>query len=334
MRRHIAAALLALLPLALLGISPQANAATPEQWHQLADKAAAEIATVKQVLDSNGGGNAILVRDITSVTLYAAWKWGWQDARTQTWLNRIYSLRKPDGGYGLNYTWDWNNDGSVNPVSTSYTITTAGHAGPVLLAGYDGGVVPGFRLTDAARSILNTPLTSWSSSCVSYSNNPPDARVACVWNINAYGAWFLWEVGKRGLIPAGRETEATNKLRAWRDLTRANFKTALRGWTYQHTTSALQDPWHNMATVEPMSLADPTIKEAATNGQLANWPTQVINLTFLKPGLDKMTCAQAEGYYSEVNRRANVSYNTQYERLTTRSGALGLAMLVIRYCHP
>ncbi|MBK8076059.1 MAG: hypothetical protein IPK24_10920 [Kineosporiaceae bacterium] len=51
------------------------------------------------------------------------------------------------GGYGLGTAWDAFGDGTRNPASTTYTVTTAGHVGWVLLEARkndaDGGALNG-----------------------------------------------------------------------------------------------------------------------------------------------------------------------------------------------
>jgi hypothetical protein len=311
---------------------PPAQAAPTAAWAELADRAYAEAALSVQVLDNFGESAQVEARDLPGLASYAAWKWGWEDERTRGWLRRILSLRKPDGGYGLGRPWDWNKDGTTNPASTSYSITTAWQVGPTLLAGFDARVVPASALTDAATSLLDTPVTAYSERCVSYSTAAPDAKVACVWNVNAGAAWFLWEVAKRELLPAGREDEAGKKFRQWRDLTRSAFKDDLGGWTYQSDTKTLQDASHNIVTVDAMAHLDEPIAKRAVAGQLKNWAHNPVNLSLLKPGLTGVECADSPKYLKEVRDKATTSYKSQHERLTTRHTALVLALLVVQNC--
>lgn len=46
--------------------------------------------------------------------------YGWSHTWTTTYLNTVYGMQNPDGGWGLNRSYDAFEDGSVNDPDTTY----------------------------------------------------------------------------------------------------------------------------------------------------------------------------------------------------------------------
>jgi hypothetical protein len=240
--------------------------AAPEQskageWQTLADRIYANAAEDYDVLASQG--KTMWTFHIAHLAWYAGMRFGWNDQRTRTWLQRVYALRTPSGGYGLNFAYDAYGDGTVNPANTTYTITTAWHVGRMFIDGYDAGAVPREQVVAAVTALLDTPQTA-GGKCAAYSKHRNDSTKPCVWNVSAAGAWFLWRAHQRGLYPAGRGDETLAKVRTWRDYVRAHYSTSLGGWNYQEGgPNTLDDPGHLGATVQAMYELDPTIGQPA-----------------------------------------------------------------------
>jgi hypothetical protein len=111
---------------------------------------------------------------------------GWQSPKVPALVDAVVATANPDGGYGLARPWDAYQDGTVNPAATSYTATTAGHVGPILLAGYLAGAVPASVVDRALDWVLDLPRPA-GEACIPYSASPHDAGRACVWNVH-FGA--------------------------------------------------------------------------------------------------------------------------------------------------
>lgn len=136
---------------------------------------------------------------------FAAWTVGlldgWDDPDAAGWLEKVYDLELPQGGWGLGYDRDAFSNGIVNPADTIYTVTTVGHVGRVLIDGYDNDAVPGDRIQSIVDLVLDdiprvpdhTP-----GVCLSYSEHAHDADEGCVYNVNAQVGWFLHAAMERG----------------------------------------------------------------------------------------------------------------------------------------
>lgn len=148
-----AAVVLAALAL-LAATAPVAEAGT-DRWTALADRAYGE--SVEAVAAADAAGTYVRAQFVASLASCAGRRFGWRDLRTQAWFKRLYSLRTPDGGYGLGAPFDAFGDGTVNPADTAYTITEAWHVGRVLLAGYDGGGVLAGIVRHVAELVAHAP---------------------------------------------------------------------------------------------------------------------------------------------------------------------------------
>lgn len=184
---------------------------------------------------------------------------GWADPRVTTYLDRVYALANPDGGYGLGYAYDAFGDGTVNPATTTYTITLAGHVGPVLLEGYRAGVVPAVKVQTVVDLLMSTnQLNTSAGKCVAYSRSSNDAGSThlayCVHNVNATVGAFLLDAYVAGF-------QAPGQMRLIGDITRrevAAYLTTQVWWPYMDT-AALQDTDHNSASAEAMYALAPAI---------------------------------------------------------------------------
>lgn len=194
---------------------------------------------------------------------------GWDDPRVATYLSNVYALQNPDGGYGLNFAYDWQGDGTVNPASTTYTITIAGHVGPVLLEGYKAGVVPPEKLTPLVSLLMTTPKIPYNQAygkCIAYSRNANDVKAAyCAHNVNAVAGKFLLD-----LKDAGFDAGGLAKLVA--DITRLEtyaYIPSTMWWRYVDTTS-MNDTDHNSAEVEALYGLNFAIAREAAGNHMTN----------------------------------------------------------------
>jgi hypothetical protein len=124
--------------------------------------------------------------DAASALSYHVQVAGWSDPAIPGLVTVLVATANPDGGYGLARPWDAYQDGTVNPATTSYTATTAGHVGPVLLAGYLAGAVSRSAVEHALDWLLDLPRAP-GDVCIPYSSAPEDLGRPCVWNVH-FGA--------------------------------------------------------------------------------------------------------------------------------------------------
>ncbi|WP_159618099.1 hypothetical protein [Arthrobacter zhaoguopingii] len=188
---------------------------------------------------------------------------GWQHPTTQQYLAKVYSLNKADGGYGLGKSWDAFGDGSVNPASTTYTVSTADHVGEVLLAGHLAGAVPREKLVEAVDSLLSTPIDDTPNGrCMAYSKSPSDraSKSGCVVNVSLGAAAFLSKVADSGVL----DDDPTRLAQAYRVVSQLKwlgintYNETLGGWAYLYLPSGkppfgrlpVQDANHNAYTFE------------------------------------------------------------------------------------
>lgn len=185
---------------------------------------------------------------------------GWSDPKVAGYLAKVYARANPDGGYGLGVSYDAFADGTTNPASTTYTVSLAGHVGPVLLAGYRAGVVPAGKVETVISLILSTPrLDTAAGRCWAYSRHSNDAKAGlCVHNVNAGAAAFLLDAG------ADFPSAASWWLIAGATKRELSVYNASTKWWPYRDTSALGDPDHNSYEAESMyTLAYPVGYSAA-----------------------------------------------------------------------
>jgi hypothetical protein len=115
---------------------------------------------------------------------------GWAAPQIPGLVAALLATANPDGGFGLTRAWDAFQDGSVNPPDTTYTATTVGHVGPVLLSGFAAGVIPRAAVQHAVDAILDLP-RSHGDRCIPYSSSAADQAAPCVWNVHFGAADWL-----------------------------------------------------------------------------------------------------------------------------------------------
>lgn len=205
-------------------------------------------------------------------------RYGWDHPYTQVHLNKLLSLQRADGGYGLGYAWDTWSDGRTNPASTAYAVSMAGHAGPALLAAYQAGVpgveAPLERMIAKLWTLKYIPVTP--GRCVAYSDNPNDLAPYgyCVPNVSAGVAAFLlqaWDAGIGTIDPSWLAAVVTQR-------TAASYNASWRNWTYSSGSGTQQDPPHMAYTLDSMMLLAPGLARNAVAYQLQSdgthqhWP--------------------------------------------------------------
>jgi hypothetical protein len=250
--------------------APLPASATPrgDQWRARALAAVTHFETHDQ-----NGETAFAYAYMTQAI---AWLYGWDDPRVGDYLAKVYSRRNPDGGWGLPYALDWLADGSVNPATTTYTVTLAGHVGPMLIEGYKAGKVPYADVKKVVDLLMSTPRVTYDTTrgqCLGYSRVPSDAQF-CVHNVNAGAAWFLTKANEAGVQAQGLTTLVGDIIRRETatyivgPYTVGN-RTVVSWWKYKDTTS-LNDTDHNSYSAASMYDLVPYIGQAAVWNHMNN----------------------------------------------------------------
>lgn len=199
-----------------------------------------------------------------------AHKSGWDDPTVATLVQRFLSLRNPDGGWGTGTAWDAFQDGTVNPADTSYTVSTAGHAGPALLGAWQHHLVTDADLRAAVDSLLTTP--TWKvpgGLCIAYSRSANDTT-ACVSNVTLGAAAWLKQVREA----TGWSIPALDDLVAQVSAAdRYLWDPSTGYWAYSDLPGSIdrpQDPPHQGYTLQSVLVLDPVLGKSATAQFLAN----------------------------------------------------------------
>jgi hypothetical protein len=226
---------------------------TADPWRELAERAIADFAALDE--DQSAFSYAYLAAAIGRL-------YGWDDPRATVYLHKLQALQNPDGGYGLNYAWDAFSDGTVNPGTTTYTVTLAGHVGMPLLEGYRAGAVQPELVQQIVDLVVAAPrIDTTDGICLAYSYHANDAGAGnCVHNVNAGAAAFLREAQAAGFTIVDGDNLIAGITR--REV--AAYLPAERWWPYRDNPNDLQDTDHNSYSAESMYfLAPATGRQAA-----------------------------------------------------------------------
>ena len=213
-----------------------ARAQAQQHWQQVVD----DLARAGRATDRVYGA-----ADAASALWLATQSHGWRSAEVPALVAAVAATANPDGGYGLSQRWDAYQDGTVNPATTSYNATTAGHVGPVLLAGYLAGAVPAALVDRAIDSILDMP-RSFDGTGVPYSNSRYDLREPCVWNVH-FGAVAFATAASRATGWRQADVAAlTRSALTWLPKLAQNPTTGY--WAYSSAGGGPQDIGHQLWT--------------------------------------------------------------------------------------
>jgi hypothetical protein len=234
-----AALLAAVLTAAFLCPPPATAADRGDEWRALATRALATFERTDNVGDGGTGGQKVMSYGLAYEA--SGRLRGFDDVRTRRYLVKILSMKNPDGGYGLPFAYDVLGDGTVNPATTTYTVTLADHVGSPLLAGYLAGAVPRAEVQNIVNLIMSTPrIDTDRGQCIAYSRHPNDSvPYACVHNVSAGAARFLLEAQSAGI---GRSGLAALVEGVTRRETYA-YLPASKNWRYADT-QVMSDPDH------------------------------------------------------------------------------------------
>lgn len=224
-------------------------------------------------------------------------RYGWTDPTVASLVQHLLDVRKPDGGWGIEKAWDAFGDGTVNAESTTYTVSTAGHAGPALLGAWQNKLVSDADLRAAVDSLLSTPrVTVAGGTCLSYSTSGYDQP--CVVNVSLGAAAWLKQVRE----VTGWSIPLLDDIVA--QVTAADrylFNAATGYWGYSDLPRQLgkpQDPAHQGYTLQSVLVLEPEFGKAATLKFLSNpWWDQATGGTLADfgNGLSQVAFADCAG---------------------------------------
>ena len=246
--------LVVILVLTGLTVSSPAQAGERGTWFSTR----AGIALDRVISADTGQGSAFQY----GAALYASGRInGWQHSRTVALAARVLAERKAATplttqagttcNYGLDRAYDAFNDGSVNPITTTYAVTMAGHVGDSLRLAYKGGT-PGVGrqdvqcIVDALTEFPTVPMGK--GVCVAYSDQAADVAAGCVHNVNSGVAWFLSEANKDGFGATGMQRRITNIVLA----EAVAYHPAQFAWPYIEGQTQPQDVDHGSYSSEAM----------------------------------------------------------------------------------
>ena len=186
---------------------------------------------------------------------------------TQALLAELMATRKPAAATA--------SAGRGTPTATApstrsgptYTVTTAGHVGWLLLAGYRAGALPSGGLSSAVDAMLAMPRSN-GGTCFAYSNSKQDARKPCVYNVSHGAAAFLVEV--RGLT-SYRAEDIDRVLLALRSRLADGYNPATGYWVYMAGSRQAQDVSHQVYTAKSVDVVDPSFRAVERMMALPWW---------------------------------------------------------------
>lgn len=255
-RRLARLAAAAVLTAAFLWPPAAASADRADEWRALAVTALNTFEATDNVGD--GGTGSLKVMSYGLAYEASGRLRGFDDVRTQRYLAKILSMKNPDGGYGLPFAYDVLGDGTVNPATTTYTVTLADHVGAPLLEGYRRGAVAKAEVQSIVNLIMSTPrIDTAFGQCVAYSRHPNDSvAYACVHNVNAGAARFLLEANSMGVGKAGLATlvEGVTRRETYA------YLPASKNWRYADT-QVMSDPDHQSYEAWSMYFLAPPVGE-------------------------------------------------------------------------
>jgi len=242
---------------------------------------------------------------------------GWSSHQVAADYAQIMARVKPDGGWGLDQAVDAFGDGTINPATTSYLVTTADHVGPALLAGYRHAVVPRSAVQMALRSIVAMPRAGYvqGRTCLAYSNSGFDDGT-CIWNVDLGAAAFLKQAAAAGVVVSG-QLDLLARISA---TVKDQLDPASGYWPYTTASGRTpQDADHNGYTVASAAIllpGDATVASALRAFTRTPWwrhpvppPTQ---------GLDSFGYGLARGVGSDCAVSRSVSILEAYAAVTAR----------------
>jgi hypothetical protein len=182
--------------------------------------------------------------------------YGWTDPRVAQYQAKFYSLRNPDGGWGLNRPFT-SPGASLNPADTTYTITLADNVGLTLLDLYRQGLIPFDDIHDVAALLMSVQSYLFSTGRgLAYSLSGTDDVNATnnrnVHNVNAMAGWFLLQAQGAGFTASGLNMKVVDIAR----LESATWNRTTKWWSYRgnlssadtdHTAVSAWALYHSMA---------------------------------------------------------------------------------------
>lgn len=241
---------------------------TAATWRQMASEALAKFETYDLTATGGSPGPTTTAVGCTPATNVPRWvsvyAWaaeasgrlrGWSDPRTTAYLNKMLSMKNPDGGYGMPCPWDQFGGNTINPANTSYTVISAGHVGETEIAAFKAGVLPASELTQLANRVKTMPqLNNPKGSCLAATPAAADQNpLYCVHNMSAGAAVFLLRVQALGLITGAGDLAAAISRRET-----ATYSVYTHSWVYDDEPKT-SDDGHTAYLISSMYYLSPQL---------------------------------------------------------------------------
>ena len=166
---------------------------------------------------------------------------GWDDPRAMTYLDKALAQRLPSGGFGLNYAWDAFGDGTVNPDTTTYTMSLY-QVGEVELEAYQAGKVPYNDIVQILRAVYATPKIPVTVGLgLAYSNSPYDVQPGyVVHNVDQAIAMLLQDTINAGILWS--EAQAKRWISSLQAQETAAYRPATYDWPVPDRVAGTERP--------------------------------------------------------------------------------------------
>jgi hypothetical protein len=234
--------------------APVSAARAEQRWRRLAADLHAEAGPMSQTVAAKTSPSIYGSANLASAVWRQAQASGWSSPATRALIADLLATRKAGGGYGLSTAWDAYSDGTLNPAGTTYTVTTAGHVGWLLLEAHKNRALPADGLTSAVDAMLAMPRLN-GGTCFAYSDSRQDAEAPCVYNVTHGAAAFLVQVRR---LTDYRAAEVDRVLLSLRSRLTDGYNPATGYWSYMSSTTVAQDMSHQVYTAKSVDVVQPS----------------------------------------------------------------------------
>ena len=193
-------------------------------------------------------------------------RYGWADPRVVQYQARLYAERHPDGGWGLPFAFT-SPGASLNPASTTYTITCADNVGLTLLDLRRQGLIPLDDIHDVASLLMATQSYLFPTGRgLAYSCHPTggtddvnSTNNRCVHNVNVMAGWWLLQAQALGFTASGLNTRVVDIVRH----EVAVYSRTTKWWPYRGNLAAADTDHTAVEAWALYDLAYPVGRESA-----------------------------------------------------------------------
>jgi hypothetical protein len=284
---------------------------TAASWAQRADQA------IEAAESSDPGPSAFQAAWLASAIAHRK---GWEDPQALHYLHEALSQQQPSGGYGLPYAWDAFSDGTVNPASTTYTVSLW-QVGDVALEAYQAGAVPESAVSSILDALFAQPrIKTAAGYAVAYSNAMGDVKRGYVThNVNAAAALLAYKITKAGIYGHHSPAVSADFVRVLVREEEATYVASSHDWRYADYRTRANDASHNAVDITAMMTLSPGIGRSAVKWTMTHALADPTGFA-AHAWLAQFDCADSAQWLSEYDagiaspRFATFNYYTQLAR--------------------